>query len=225
MEEPIANGQASAGQGAQSEVARDQGRQVADEAGTQAREVADTAQQQAAEVRREARAQGEELLQEAQQQLKTQASQQTDRLGGAVDDLGSRLQALADGRPDESGPVGEYAERIAGQTRDIAGRIDELGFEGVLEEVQQFARRRPGAFLIGAAVAGFASSRLARGANEAQSDTSGSEPRPQRQAGTNDGTSAATPPVSTEPPATPVYRAGERLPDPEGARVDTGARR
>lgn len=223
MEEPIANDEVSPGQGSQAEAARDQGRQVADEAGTQARQVADTAQQQAAEMTREARAQGEELLQEAQQQLKAQASEQTHRLGGAVDALGSRLQALADGRPEEAGPVGEYAERVAGQTRDIAGRIDELGFEGVLDEVQQFARRRPGAFLLGAAVAGFASSRLARGAKEAQSETSAS--RPQRQPGTDNGTSAATSPVSAEPPATPAYQAGERLPDPAGARVDTGARR
>jgi len=40
---------------------------------------------------------------------------------------------------------------------------DERGLEGTVEDLRQFARRRPGLFLMGAAVAGFAVSRLGRG--------------------------------------------------------------
>jgi hypothetical protein len=151
------------------DASRDQGREVADHASEQAQQVADTARTEAGNVVDEARQQVSVVTDEAQRQLRGQAHEQTQRLGGALGGLGDRLQALADGRPEEAGPIGEYAETIAAQTRDIAGRIEDLGFDGVLNEVQRFARRRPGAFLIGAAVAGFASARLGRGAKEADS--------------------------------------------------------
>jgi hypothetical protein len=155
--------------GSKPDAARDQGREVADHASEKAQQVADTARTEAGKVVDEARDQISVVMDEGQRQLRGEAQEQTQRLGGALGGLGDRLQALADGRPEEAGPIGEYAETIAAQTRDIAGRIEDLGFDGVLDEVQRFARRRPGRFLIGAAVAGFASARLGRGAKEADS--------------------------------------------------------
>jgi hypothetical protein len=185
--------------GSKADAARDQGRQVADHASEQARQVADTAGAEAGNVVDEAREQVSGVMNEAQRQLRAQADEQTHRLGGALGGLGDRLQALADGRPEEAGPIGEYAETIAAQTRDIAGRIDDLGFDGVLDEVQRFARRRPGAFLIGAAVAGFASSRLGRGAKEADSGRG-----PEGRAGAGP---VGAPPVTRQaPPPVPAER-------------------
>lgn len=144
-----------------------QGQEVAGEAAGQARSVARTASGEASEVAAEARAQARDLAVDAKHQLHHQARQQTGQLGGALDQLGQRMEALASGRAEEAGPVGDYAGSIADQMQRMAGRIDELGFDGVVEEVQRFARRRPGAFLAAAAAAGFAASRLARGAKAA----------------------------------------------------------
>jgi len=76
--------------------------------------------------------------------------------------------------------VGQYARQASGEVQRFAQRIDERGFDGLVDDLQSFARRRPGAFLLGAAVTGFATGRLLRGARDAASDDdsaqSGSRP-------------------------------------------------
>lgn len=154
-----------------SDVAQEQGREVADHARQQSREVADTARQEAERVTQDARSQVADVANEARDELQAQAERETQRASGALNGVGERLQALAEGRPEEAGPVGDYAETAATQVQQLAQRVDELGFEGVVEETQRFARRRPGAFLLGAAAAGLAASRMARGAKEQQDRT------------------------------------------------------
>lgn len=150
------------------DLTREEGRQVADETRRQAGAVAGTAREQAGNVAHEAMGHAKDLAGDAKQQLHRQAQQQTDALGGVIGTLGERVHALADGDIDRAGPIGDYAQRIAGQVDGIADKVDQLGFDGMVDEVQRYARRRPGAFLLGAAVAGFAVSRLARGAQAAQ---------------------------------------------------------
>lgn len=167
------------------DLTKEEGRQVADETRRQAGAVAGTAKEQAGNVANEAMGHARDLAGSAKQQLHDQARSQTDALGGAIGTFGNRVQALADGDVDRAGPVGDYAQRIAGQVEQLAGRVDELGFDGMIDEVQRYARRRPGAFLLGAAVAGFAVSRLARGAQSAQQDGTTTH----RATGTPDGAS------------------------------------
>ncbi len=150
------------------DVAKQEGEQVAEDAREQAEEVVDTARQSVAEVTEEAKHQAIDLAEDARRQLHDQARQQTDHLGAAIQDLGHKLHALADGRTEEAGQVGDYTDRVADQVDRIGGRVQELGFDGTVDELQRFARRRPGVFLLGAAAAGFAVSRLGRGAKDAQ---------------------------------------------------------
>ncbi|MFA9430821.1 hypothetical protein [Egicoccus sp. AB-alg2] len=157
------------------DLTRQEGRQVAEDAKQQAGEVAGTAKEQAAGVASEAMGHARDLTQDAKDQLHQQARQQTEALGGAMHSLGGRFEALARGDVEEAGPVGDYAQRLAGQVDQIANRVDQLGFDGVVDEVQRYARRKPGAFLLGAAVAGFAVSRLARGAQAAQNGGDGAQ--------------------------------------------------
>lgn len=154
-----------------SDVAQEKGREVAGRAGEEGRQVADTARDQAGRVTDEARRQTMDVMHEAREQVREQARMQTQRAGGAIEELGGRVHALADGRPEEAGPLPDYADRLASQVDELAGRVNELGIDGILDETQKFARRRPGAFLLGAAVAGFAVSRLGRGAKEADGAT------------------------------------------------------
>lgn len=146
--------------------AKRQARDVADHGRQQAKSVADTAREGASQVAEETSRQTRRLVDETMGQLRAQASEETQRVGSALHSLGERLDALADGEPERAGPLGEYAEQFASQTHEIARRIDELGFDGVVRELSSFARRRPGAFLVSTAVAGFASARLGRGVAE-----------------------------------------------------------
>ena len=54
--------------------------------------------------------------------------------------------------------------QIADTGRRVADYLDRRGFEGAVGELQDFARRRPGTFLLGAAVAGFLVGRAAKAA-------------------------------------------------------------
>jgi hypothetical protein len=175
--QPQAYGATGSGEGSDTkQAAAEQGQQVKDEASQQARDVAGTARDQASQVADEARTQARSLAEDAKQQVQRQARQQTDQLGGVIGQFGERAEALASGRPEEAGPLGDYAGTIADQAQQIAGRVDELGFDGMVDEVQRFARRRPGAFLAAAAVAGFAVSRIGRGAKDASDGAANGAP-------------------------------------------------
>ncbi len=143
--------------------------QPAGRVGTQARRVADTARGDAARVGEEAKQQTRNVVAETRGQLREQARQQTDRAATVLQGLGDNVRAIAEGRKEDSGAVGDYVDQLADRLEELAGRVNELGFDGMVDELQRFARRRPGAFLLGAAVSGFALGRLLRGARDASS--------------------------------------------------------
>lgn len=191
------------------DVARQQGEQVKDEVTEQAQAVAGTIADEASHVAHEAADHARDLAADAKQQLHRQAREQTDHLGGALGQFGDRVHALADGRPEDAGAVGDYAERIADRVDGVAARVSNLGFDGMIDEGQRFARRRPGAFLAGAAVAGFAASRLGRGVQASQQD--------QEQGG-------STTPASRKPssnPAAPAHAWARNSPPPMPAGPST----
>ena len=153
--------------------AAQQGQEVAGVAGEQAREVAGLVKGQAAELTQELSAQGRSLYEETRQQLEAQAESQAQLMASTLHRWGDETQALVDGRPADAGAVGECASQLADKLRQVAGDIEQRGVNGVLEDVQNFARRRPGAFLMGAAVVGFTGGRLLR---SSASDGGGAEP-------------------------------------------------
>ena len=157
------------------DAAKQEASRVQDQARGEARSVAQTAQQQAGRVTDEARTQARNLVSDGRQQVRQQAQDQTDRLGSALRQLGKQADAVLDGRPDDAGQVGTWVRDASDQINRLADQVDDLGFEGIVREVREFARRRPGAFLIGAATAGFFVARLGRGARDAQQSDGGSQ--------------------------------------------------
>ena len=174
--------------------AAEQGRQTASaaaEAGSQVaeagvegvRQVASEAASQAGQVTRQATDQARDLAQQAQTQIRDQAGNQTKRAASGLRDVSQQVRALSDGRGEEAGIAADAARQLAEKIEQLAGRIDERGFEGTVEDLRGFARRRPGLFLLGAAVAGFAATRLGRGlqvagqAQPASPSADGSGPR------------------------------------------------
>ncbi|MBW3557202.1 MAG: hypothetical protein KY454_09750 [Actinobacteria bacterium] len=140
--------------------ATEQAQGVATAATGAAQQVGGTVTEEATRVAGEVAAQGRNLLEETTTQLHQQASEQTERLGQTIRKLGEEARALSQGRTEDAGPFRDYVEQAASQLDLVADRIHERGFDGVVDDVRSFARRRPGAFLLGTALAGFAAGRL-----------------------------------------------------------------
>jgi len=135
---------------------------VARTANQDIRELADTVRDQTDQVKGELADQTRELLSETRDKFQAQADVQTDRLAAALSQVGTQAVALAGGRPDEAGPLTHYAEQAADWLDMAAAEIEERGIEGLAADVTDFARRRPGVFLAGAALVGLGVGRLVR---------------------------------------------------------------
>ncbi|HET7800127.1 MAG TPA: hypothetical protein VFL38_06875 [Humibacillus xanthopallidus] len=138
------------------------------------RQVADTAVSEVKDVVGEARSQITTLMHQLRSEATDQASGQSDRAVKGLRTLGDELKHMAS----SSGQNG-LATDLAGQAGDrvhsVAGWLEQRQPGEVLDEVRDFARRRPGTFLAAAAVVGLIGGRLTRGLT-AGSDTSSTTP-------------------------------------------------
>lgn len=139
-----------------------QGKVVARTATEDVRDLAGSVRNQAEQVKGEVAGQARELLADARSQVQEQADIQTGRLARALFQVGGQAVALSEGQPEQSGPLADYAEQAANWLDTCASQIEERGLEGLASDVVDFARRRPGMFLAGAAVVGLGVGRLIR---------------------------------------------------------------
>jgi len=135
---------------------------VAQTANQDIRDLAGSVRSQADQVKGELADQARGLLAETRDQVQAQADVQTGRLSAALFEVGTQAVALANGHPEQAGPLVDYAEQAANWLDSVAAEIEERGLEGLAADVVDFARRRPGAFLAGAAVLGLGVGRLIR---------------------------------------------------------------
>ena len=145
--------------------------QVASAARDEAQSVASDARGEVSAVASEAAAQAQNLVDETRSALRSQARQGADRTAGALDNLSSQFRALASGDREGAGELGRYADQASERLHTAAERIGSRGLDGLVDDVQSFARRRPGVFLAVAAASGFVAGRLFRGAQAATTDT------------------------------------------------------
>ncbi|MFI5888688.1 hypothetical protein ACIA5D_01065 [Actinoplanes sp. NPDC051513] len=180
--------------GGESSKAKQVAERSAQAAGHAATDVKDTATQQAQRVGAEAKAQARNLAGDVRDRLSEQARTQNDRLSGSIRQTADQLDEMRGDRGDT--PAAAIVSRVADGGRQLADYLDRNGPEGVLREVQDFARRRPGAFLATALAAGFVVGRLGKGV--AKAGSSGSD-------GTGGAKPAADEFSTTYPPATSAY--------------------
>jgi hypothetical protein len=199
------------------------GSQVAGTAVDSARQVASEAAQQAGEVTRQATEQVRSLAGEAQAQLRAQAGSQAERAATGLRDLGRQMHGLAEGNA-QSGLVADAVRQIGDTVDQWAGRIEERGFDGTVEDVRGFAARRPGVFLAGAAAAGFLTVRMSRGLQRAnQQEQQQRPPAPEGTDGRGNGSSAGRPAATDGLPRTaPSTTAAEPAPLPSSPIGTTG---
>jgi uncharacterized protein YjbJ (UPF0337 family) len=143
-------------------------------AGQAAADVKDTAKEQAQRVGSEAKIQARSVAADLRDKVGEQARSQNDRLVSTIRETADHLDEM---RGDRSGsPAATVVSRVADSGRQLADYLDRNGPEGVLREVQDFARRRPGAFLATALAAGFVVGRLGKGVAKADSNAGNDKP-------------------------------------------------
>ncbi|MET7436468.1 hypothetical protein ACFYQQ_19655 [Streptomyces sp. NPDC005496] len=177
-----------------------------------ASDVTSTAVDQARNVTDEARRQVGSAFGDLQDRVRAEADGQVQRLSGTLRQWAQDLTGLADNAPGDS-PARALVDQAAGGGHRAADYLDKSGVDGALQDLQQFARRRPGAFLGGAVAAGLLVGRLAKAGKKAsQSGSTGGvrtgqgstapqsiEPPPQMPLPPSQG----VPPAPVVPPTTP----------------------
>ncbi|OJF09897.1 hypothetical protein [Couchioplanes caeruleus] len=163
---------------------REQVKQAAGEsahaAGQAAGEVKDTAREQVQRVGAEAKTQMRSVASDVRDRVGSQARDQNDKLVGSLRQAADQLDEMRGDRQDS--PAAAVVSRIADGGRQMADYLDRNGPEGVLREVTDFARRRPGAFLATALAAGFVAGRLGKGIMKADEPRAGDTGKPRTDA-------------------------------------------
>lgn len=171
---------------------------VAAQTGQAVGEVAGTAAEQAKAVAGEARAQAGGAIRDLRQRAVEESQGQVDRLAGTVRQWADDLAGMAENASGDS-PARNLAAQAADQGHRAADYLDKSGVEGMVGDLQNFARRRPGAFLGGAVLAGLVVGRLAKAGTKAAQAPSASYQDVRRQ-GLERGEGSALPTGTPVPP-------------------------
>jgi hypothetical protein len=152
----------------------EQVKQVASTATDRAGDVVAEARDQARYVGREAKDQAREVADRARQEMREQAQARSQQAAASLRTLGDRLNALASGDAQSAGPLVDYLREGQDKVATLASRL-ESGPDEVLDELRQFARRKPMVFLASAGLLGFVAGRLVRSASSDGSNDSNTE--------------------------------------------------
>ncbi|MEV5801867.1 hypothetical protein [Streptomyces collinus] len=140
-------------------------------------QVAATAAQQAKEVAGEVRHQAGSVVQDLRGRALDEAEGQTRRAAGILRQWAQDLSELTENAPGDS-PARSVAAQVAERGHRAADYVDKQGVEGIVGDLQSFARRRPGLFLGGALLAGLVVGRLGKVAGQAAQPGDGEDGQP-----------------------------------------------
>jgi len=183
------------------DVAQDEARNVGQTAAQAGGQVASTAADQAREVAQVTQRQAQDLLEQGRTQLRDQAATQQQKAGQGLTSLAQQLRGMAEGTSDGApGPARDLLHQASGRLEEFGSWLQNREPAELLDEVRAYARRKPGTFLLGAAVAGVLAGRLTTGIKAAHTGSGlvgGSS-------STSGGQHRATPDVNYVDP-TPAY--------------------
>jgi F0F1-type ATP synthase membrane subunit b/b' len=156
------------------DVAKDQAGNVASTAAQAGSQVASTAADQAKQVTQETKRQAQDLVAQARQQLQEQARTGQQKAGQGLNDIAQQLRTMVQGGESPSGPAADLVAQAGDKVEQLATWIQDREPGDLVVELRNFARRKPGVFLLGAAVAGVVAGRLTTGVVAAHKDESSS---------------------------------------------------
>ncbi|WNV76732.1 hypothetical protein [Geodermatophilus sp. DSM 44513] len=165
-------GTTTTGSPSTSDVAKDEARNVGQTAAQAGSQVASTATDQAKQVAQETKHQAQDLVQQGRQQLRQQVTSQQHKAAEGLQGVVTQLRGMANGEAAAPGPVRDLLEQATGYVEQFADRLQNREPADLLDDVRAFARRRPGAFLLGAALTGVLAGRLTSGVKAAHTDGS-----------------------------------------------------
>ncbi|MFE0470301.1 hypothetical protein ACFW2V_01625 [Streptomyces sp. NPDC058947] len=139
--------------------------------------VVGTAAEQVGAVTGEARAQAGAMAGDLRARVTEEADQQARRGAQVMRQWADDLSGLADGA-DADTPAKSLVAQVADRGHRAADYLDSRGVGGLVGDLEDFARRRPGAFLGGAVLAGIAVGRLAKAGSKANGSGPGPDERP-----------------------------------------------
>jgi len=132
-------------------------------------QVTEQAKQQSQELAQQARRQASDLANRGTKQAKSQLANQKHEASQRMVPVQTALRETAQQlRKQGQGSVGNYADRAADQVERFSTYLRETDVDEIMDEVRDFARRRPGLFLGGAAAAGFLATRFLKSSSEEQ---------------------------------------------------------
>lgn len=150
--------------------AKEQAGAVAQSASESTKQVAGTAKQEAGNVLAEGKQQAKGLTNEVRTQLTSRVDEQRSKAASVLRTTGEELSLLAD-KDQQSALTAQVAQFSSQRVAQVADYLDGLQPEDLLRQLQSgrgslqdFARRRPGMFLAGMALAGAVIGRVTRGA-------------------------------------------------------------
>ncbi|MFD6904680.1 hypothetical protein [Streptomyces sp. NPDC060077] len=194
MSESVRTGAGSTGEKVKAETSATAG-QAKEAAG----QVAGTAAEQARTVAGEARQQAGTVVEDLRGRAIEEADGQTRRAAGTLRQWADDFSGLA-AHADHDSPARSLAARAGDKGQQAADYLERQGVEGLTADLQGFARRRPGAFLGGALLAGLAVGRLAK-VTQSGASRAGGNGQAEVTAGAAPEALPAAPPPGTAPPA------------------------
>lgn len=141
--------------------ARDDAAQVAHAAHGAGIDVARTAKEEATHVVREATEQAHKVSDDVKARVRDEVRRQHKGIVDKTAAFAEELYTMAGQQPNT--PAQELVGLLAGRSSAFAAYLDQHGPEKVLDELHDFARRRPGTFIVAAVAAGFVVGRLSKG--------------------------------------------------------------
>ncbi|HEX6869852.1 MAG TPA: hypothetical protein VF163_02030 [Micromonosporaceae bacterium] len=170
-EVPVATGVApvpAATTGAQGQAGGTQGRDTTEIARGAAKDVAHSVKEDARSVAQEVNSQAQHVLNEVKGKAREQADNQQRQWAETLHGVSNDLHKMVQGQPET--PARSLVVQVAERSSDLADYLGHHSVSDVINEVEAYARRRPGRFLLAAAATGFVVGRLGKGVREAQSN-------------------------------------------------------
>jgi len=153
------------------DAARHEAADLKDTATTEAKNLLDTAKDEASSVVAETKVQARDLYERSQREVKEQAHAQQQRIAAGLRSVGDDLGTMA-ANSDDNGVASDLVHQVSTRLSRAATWLGDRDPSDVLDEVKRFARRRPGTFILGAAIAGIVVGRLTRALASNASDAS-----------------------------------------------------
>lgn len=154
------SGKADAAKG-KADAAKGEAKAVAGDAAQAAGETVGSATEQAKNVAGEATGQAKQLFGQATGELRDQAGQQQQRVAEGLRTVGGELSDMAE-KSDSSGLASEVVRNLSGRAHSVAGWLEGRDAGSLLDDVKQYAARKPGTFIAIAAVSGLFAGRVVK---------------------------------------------------------------